>query len=340
MMDALLEQTPEILSRFAKERFDDSTQKSIRAGLAPVISKLITEQFSTVQFVPAKQAEYFQSEFLKIIARALNLPRAGADAIPLCRDLIDDMDRELARPLCDFLAQATPELAHAKRGRIIAYTPAKAGYFTWGLKRSLKKTLHAYLANEDTDDLQREIRINKTQADFITQQIAAKMHEQFLVHTRSTALTEAFSTVTWPISLSTVRAKTASTAKDITQRLTFFMDRQIMRGENLTLSGGERQKLMIAMVLLHKPNILILDEITAALDRPTAVKLYAEMLAQIPPETTVLSIAHNEHIIKLHTDHAHLENKTITMRKVGEDDPQTVECPVCHHPHPVRPMPV
>ena len=35
------------------------------------------------------------------------------------------------------------------------------------------------------------------------------------------------------------------------------------------------------------------------------------------PDTTIISIAHNEHVIPAHTKHGHLENKKLTIKPVA-----------------------
>ena len=94
--------------------------------------------------------------------------------------------------------------------------------------------------------------------------------------------------------------------------------REIFNGRALSnrLSGGEQQRIIFARALLHKPDILILDEVTAALDRPAGSKLYEDMVKALP-NTTIISIAHNEHVIKHHTKHGHLQNKTINVTPVA-----------------------
>ena len=57
------------------------------------------------------------------------------------------------------------------------------------------------------------------------------------------------------------------------------------------LSGGEKQRLAIARVLLKDPPILILDEATSALDT-TSERLVQEALEQVLVGRTTIAIAH------------------------------------------------
>ena len=56
-------------------------------------------------------------------------------------------------------------------------------------------------------------------------------------------------------------------------------------------SGGERQRLALARVLLRKPQILILDEATSSLD-PQNEKLVMEVLASLKENVTILFVTH------------------------------------------------
>jgi len=65
-----------------------------------------------------------------------------------------------------------------------------------------------------------------------------------------------------------------------------------MVGERgLKLSGGEKQRVAIARVILKAPEILIFDEATSALDTKTEREIQAS-LAEVAAGRTTLIIAH------------------------------------------------
>jgi ATP-binding cassette subfamily B protein len=61
--------------------------------------------------------------------------------------------------------------------------------------------------------------------------------------------------------------------------------------EGGSLSGGERQRLSIARALLRKPNLLLLDEVTSALDPATESDIN-QLLVQLKSEKTIVSVTH------------------------------------------------
>jgi putative ATP-binding cassette transporter len=66
-----------------------------------------------------------------------------------------------------------------------------------------------------------------------------------------------------------------------------------------TLSLGEQQRLAVARALLAKPDWLLLDEATAALDEPTEEEIY-RVIREHLPNTTIVSIGHRSTLNAFH----------------------------------------
>ncbi len=67
------------------------------------------------------------------------------------------------------------------------------------------------------------------------------------------------------------------------------------------LSGGERQKVAIARLLVQQPKLILADEPTAALD-PTAASEVCHLLAQAARNATLISVVHNPSLLPLLAD--------------------------------------
>ena len=88
-----------------------------------------------------------------------------------------------------------------------------------------------------------------------------------------------------------VAAARAAGAHDFIMALPEGYHTMVGRGGAVDLSGGERQRISIARAVVTAPDILILDEATAAMDNETEQKISAALAELIRGKTT-LSIAH------------------------------------------------
>ena len=82
-------------------------------------------------------------------------------------------------------------------------------------------------------------------------------------------------------------ALTASQSKEFVEKLDKYLDAPVAQGGK-NFSGGQRQRLTIARALTRKPEILILDDSTSALDYATDARLRAELKRRKETMTTFI----------------------------------------------------
>lgn len=66
-----------------------------------------------------------------------------------------------------------------------------------------------------------------------------------------------------------------------------------------TLSGGEQQRLAFAQLFIHRPDVVVMDEATAALDTDTQHRLLTR-LAERLPEAALISVGHRPELEAFH----------------------------------------
>lgn len=78
------------------------------------------------------------------------------------------------------------------------------------------------------------------------------------------------------------------------------------------LSGGELQRILLAMALEGNPSILLLDEPTAGIDAP-GEQLFCDLLSDIQHQAdlTVILISHDLSVVSNHAQHVICLNKTV-----------------------------
>ena len=87
-----------------------------------------------------------------------------------------------------------------------------------------------------------------------------------------------------------IRAAKAASAHDFIMALPDAYETKVGAGGQ-DLSGGEKQRLSIARTILQDPDILILDEATAAMDTETEASIQ-KALSELQRDRTTLAIAH------------------------------------------------
>jgi putative ATP-binding cassette transporter len=84
------------------------------------------------------------------------------------------------------------------------------------------------------------------------------------------------------------------------------------------LSGGEKQRLAFARVLIQGPEIIVMDEATAALDSLSQEHLMRLLLERLP-EATIVSVGHRAELEAFHTRKLVLEYHPEGARLVGDE---------------------
>jgi len=86
----------------------------------------------------------------------------------------------------------------------------------------------------------------------------------------------------------------------------------ILGEEGINLSGGQKQIIALARVLYKKPQFLILDEATSAMDR-NAENFTMNLFEKIKPNCAIFFISHRLNALKNIVDIIYvLDKKTIT----------------------------
>lgn len=80
------------------------------------------------------------------------------------------------------------------------------------------------------------------------------------------------------------------------------------------LSGGEKQRVFLAIALSLQPTILMLDEPTSALDEKTANQIMQNLKRACLPQSTLIVISHDQALTQ------HYADQIIYLHKEGQDE--------------------
>jgi putative ATP-binding cassette transporter len=84
------------------------------------------------------------------------------------------------------------------------------------------------------------------------------------------------------------------------------------------LSGGEKQRLGFARLLLEKPDIVVMDEATSALDTESQAKLM-RMLSEQLPDLAIISVGHRAELEEFHERKLNLVRRKGGAKLVSEE---------------------
>ncbi|MEV0620139.1 ABC transporter ATP-binding protein [Nonomuraea sp. NPDC050404] len=68
-----------------------------------------------------------------------------------------------------------------------------------------------------------------------------------------------------------------------------------------TLSGGQRRRVALAAALLRRPDVLLLDDVTSAVDEPTEEAMLAGVRDWLGPGATVIAVTHRPAVLRAAT---------------------------------------
>jgi putative ATP-binding cassette transporter len=86
------------------------------------------------------------------------------------------------------------------------------------------------------------------------------------------------------------------------------------------LSGGEQQRVSFARLLLHKPDIVVMDESTSALDTESQEKLMTG-LGTLLPDSAIISVGHRAELESFHDRKFNLVRSQNGAKLISEEAP-------------------
>lgn len=103
------------------------------------------------------------------------------------------------------------------------------------------------------------------------------------------------------------------------------LEKEITKKPN-QLSGGQMQRVALARALVNKPNIILADEPTGALDSNTSIQVM-DLLKEISKTKLVITVTHNEELAKKYASRIIRlkDGEVLTDENLGQEDNTTEE---------------
>lgn len=112
----------------------------------------------------------------------------------------------------------------------------------------------------------------------------------------------------------------AKTRQSIQEALALFEAEDFIDMQVCHLSGGQLQRVLLAMAVMSKPHLLLLDEPVSGIDA-RGIKLFYDTIEEMKKkfDMAIMMISHDMEYVAKHADHVVLLNKEIIKQgKVGE----------------------
>lgn len=104
-------------------------------------------------------------------------------------------------------------------------------------------------------------------------------------------------------------------ARDFVQQLLDGLD-TVIGERGIKLSGGQRQRIAVARALVRRPSVLVLDEVTTALDPRTEAELCSTLKA-LKGEVTIVAVSHQPALMAVADVVYRLEDGSVTLERAG-----------------------
>lgn len=220
--------------------------EEIKNDVLNALEDMVGAQFEVVQHIRPQEREYLKRCLTQALAD--QKPAFSEVIVGSADTMIDVIDIALAKPLAEGLKRAAVGFAkEARKWHIMPYGENRAAAYARDLRNNVNHRLDRYLKNQDTEDPNRDIRLNKIQAEHVANVFAEEVCEQMQKPLQKGLLRQAFNIVSLPLRLAARAVRMTRVRerqmKDLMFNIAHFMESQIVRGDRLAarLSGGQKK---------------------------------------------------------------------------------------------------